>query len=82
MTRNQISGLIGLIIGLGLCVVFYVTAPSPEEFGVPWIAVALIILGIYYLFFKKEPADQAPDIDPADRVRKFDEGQAPTRDDS
>ncbi|MDJ0907976.1 MAG: hypothetical protein QNI99_02210 [Woeseiaceae bacterium] len=82
MTRNQISGLIGLIIGLGLCVLFYVIAPSPEEFSVPWIALILIVLGVYYLFFKKEPADEVPDIDPADRVRKFDKDQAETRDDS
>ncbi len=71
MTRNQISGAIGLIIGLGLCVVFYLVSP-PGEFGVPWIAVVLIVLGLYYLFFKTGQDDAEADVDPADRVRKLD----------
>ena len=68
MTRNQISGAVGLILGLGICVVMYFVSP-PGEFSIGLIPLVLIALGIYYLFFAKQPVEEKPDVDPADRVR-------------
>ena len=49
MERNQIIGIIGLLLGIGLILrgVFLVEKPEIAHFGLPGI---FVLLGVYYLF--------------------------------
>lgn len=74
MTRKRISKATALVIGLIACVVIYVI--SPEEFGIPYLAQAIIALAVLGVLFEDKRMQEKPDVDPAERVRRPDEQRA------
>ena len=67
--RYKITGAIGLLLGVFICLPAFL---SPEGGAIPWAGVLLIVLGVYYMFFKQPPVEDTPDIAPEDRYKNTD----------
>ena len=68
--RNKIVGVVGILLGLFLCVGTLLTGGQGSSF---LVGLIMIGLSIHQMLKLPKALEDKPDIDPADRVRNMDE---------
>ena len=67
--RNKIVGVVGILLGLFLCIGTFLTGGEGSGF---LVGLVMIGLSIHQMLKLPKELEDKPDIDPADRVRNMD----------